>query len=124
MKKMVIFEPAMCCSTGVCGPSVDKELLRVSTVLSNLKSNGVVVERHNLTSNPLIFVQNQEINSMLDKEGIEILPVVMVDGKVVKTKGYPNNEEICSLLNITEDYLKASNKNEDKGCCDPNSGCC
>ncbi len=124
MKKMVIFEPAMCCSTGVCGPSVDKELLRVSTVLSNLKSNGVVVERHNLTSNPLIFVQNQEINSMLDKEGIEILPVVMVDGKVVKTKSYPSNEEICSLLDIPEDYLKAPEKNTSKGCCDPSNGCC
>jgi len=110
MKKMEIFEPAMCCPTGVCGPSVDKELLRVSTVLSNLKSNGVVVERHNLTSNPLIFVQNQEINSMLDKEGIEILPIVMVDGKVVKTKGYPSNEEICSLLDIPEGYLKAPEK--------------
>jgi len=124
MKKMIIFEPAMCCSTGVCGPSVDKELLRVSTVLNNLKNNGVVVERHNLTSNPLIFVQNTEINNMLDKEGIEILPVVMVDGAVVKTKGYPSNEEICSLLDIPEDYLKAPSKNESKGCCDSDSGCC
>src|SRR5690554_2057070 len=98
MKKMEIFEPAMCCPTGVCGPSVDPELLRLSTVLNNLKSNGVVVERHNLTNNPLIFVKNTEINSMLDKEGVEILPVTMVDGVVVKTKSYPSNEEICSLL--------------------------
>lgn len=111
MKKMIIFEPAMCCSTGVCGPSVDKELLRVSTVINNLKNNGIVVERYNLTNNPLIFVQNTEINNMLDKEGIEVLPVVMVDGAVVKTKGYPSNEEICSLLDITEDYLKAPSKN-------------
>lgn len=36
MKKMIIFEPAMCCSTGVCGPGVDPELLRVSTVINNL----------------------------------------------------------------------------------------
>lgn len=108
MKKMVIFEPAMCCPTGVCGPSVDKELLRVSTVINNLKSNGVEVERHNLTSNPLIFVQNQEINNMLDKEGIEILSVIMVDDVVVKTKGYPSNEEFCSLLDVTEEYLKST----------------
>src|SRR5690554_5748302 len=112
MKKMTIFEPAMCCPTGVCGPSVDQELLRVSTVLNNLKNNGVVVERHNLTSNPLAFVQNQEINNMLDKEGIEILPVIMIDDVVVKTKGYPSNEEFCSLLDIPEDYLKAPSKKE------------
>jgi len=124
MKKMIIFEPAMCCSTGVCGPSVDKELLRLSTALNNLKNNGVIVERHNLTNNPLIFVQNTEINNMLDKEGIEILPVVMVDEAVVKTKSYPSNEEICSLLDIPEDYLKSPKKNESKGCCDSDSGCC
>ena len=124
MKKMIIFEPAMCCPTGVCGPSVDKELLRISTVINNLKNNGVIVERHNLTSNPLIFVQNEEINNILDKEGIEILPVIMVDGVVVKTKGYPTNEEFCSLLEVAEDYLKAPDKNTSKGYCDPNSGCC
>ncbi len=39
MKKMIIFDPAMCCSTGVCGPSVDPELLRVATTINRLKSN-------------------------------------------------------------------------------------
>lgn len=95
MKKMVIFDPAMCCSTGVCGPSVDKNLLRVSTVINRLEKKGVLVERHNLTSNPQIFVDNKEINKMLNDEGIDILPVTMVDGKVVKTKEYPTNEEFC-----------------------------
>jgi hypothetical protein len=86
MKKMIIFDPAMCCSTGVCGPSVDKELLRVATLLNNLKSHGVVVERHNLTGNPQIFVDNKTVNRMLLKEGVEVLPIVMIDGEVVKTK--------------------------------------
>lgn len=58
MKKMIIFDPAMCCSTGVCGPGVDPELLRVSTVLSNLKKNGIQVERYNLSHNPEAFVHN------------------------------------------------------------------
>ncbi len=52
MKKMVIFDPAMCCSTGVCGPSVDKNLLRVSTILNRLEKKGIKVERHNLSSDP------------------------------------------------------------------------
>ncbi len=46
MKKMIIFDPAMCCSTGVCGPGVDPELLRVSTVINNLSNRGVIVERY------------------------------------------------------------------------------
>lgn len=37
MKTMQIFEPAMCCSTGLCGVGVDPELLRISTVLDTLK---------------------------------------------------------------------------------------
>lgn len=123
MKKMIIFEPAMCCSTGVCGPSVDKELLRVSTVINNLKSHGVIVERHNLSNNPQIFVINQEINKMLNDDGMEVLPVTTVDGVVVKTKTYPSNEEFCELLEVPADYLKAVIKKPTKSCgC--GDGCC
>ena len=66
MKKMIIFDPAMCCPTGVCGPSVDPDLLRVSRVINRLERNGVIVERHNLTNNPQIFVDNIVINEMLN----------------------------------------------------------
>ncbi|MFL0245404.1 arsenite efflux transporter metallochaperone ArsD [Candidatus Clostridium stratigraminis] len=116
MKKMIIFDPAMCCSTGVCGPSVDKDLLRVATLLNNLKSNGIVVERHNLTSNPQIYVDNKVVNRMLLKEGVEVLPITMVDGEIVKIKAYPTNEEFCSLLEIPGDYLKISIKKPSKVC--------
>lgn len=37
MKKMSIYEPALCCETGLCGVNVDPELLRITTVLNNLK---------------------------------------------------------------------------------------
>jgi hypothetical protein len=123
MKKMIIFEPAMCCPTGVCGPSVDKELLRISIVLNNLKNNGVIVERHNLSNNPQAFVENQEINKMLNENGIEFLPVTMVDGVVVKTKAYPTNEEFSNFLDVPADYLKAAAKKPSQGCgCE--GGCC
>lgn len=132
MKKMIIFDPAMCCSTGVCGPSVDPELLRVATVLNNLKNKGVIVERFNLTSNPQAFVDNKVINELLNTEGVDILPVVIVDGEVVKTKAYPTNEEFCTMLDIPESYFKAAaikgkiidlnkNKSNDCGC---KGGCC
>lgn len=123
MKKMIIFEPAMCCSTGVCGPSVEPELLRISTVISNLKNNGVLVERYNLTSNPQIFVDNKEINRMLNTNGIEILPITMVDGNVVKIKAYPTDVEFCKHLGVSEKYLKGTVKKITKGCgCE--GGCC
>lgn len=58
MKKIEIFDPAMCCSTGVCGPSVNPELIRVAAVVENLKKSGIHIIRHNLSSEPQAFVQN------------------------------------------------------------------
>ena len=55
MKKLEIFEPAMCCATGLCGPSVDPELLRISTLLSALGEKGIAVGRYNLNSAPQAF---------------------------------------------------------------------
>ena len=138
MKKMIIFDPAMCCSTGVCGPSVNKELLRVATVINTLKNKGVLIERYNLTSNPQAFIDNKEINQILNTRGVDTLPVTMVNGAVVKEGSYPTNEEFCSLLEIPASYLavnikktnikntniKQSNiKKSNKGCgC--KDGCC
>lgn len=125
MKRMVIFDPAMCCSTGVCGPSVDKELLRVATVLNNLKNKGILIERYNLTNNPQIFVDNKEINNMLNIQGVDILPVTMVDGVVVKTKTYPSDEEFCNLLEVPAEYLRATVKLKPKSKgCGCKGGCC
>jgi hypothetical protein len=123
MKKMIIFDPAMCCSTGVCGPGIDPELLRVSTVLNNLQRKGVVVERYNLTNNPGIFVENKIINDLLNSDGVDLLPVTIVDNQVVKTKEYPTNKEFCKMLDIPEDYIKTATKIELNGCgC--KGGCC
>jgi Arsenical resistance operon protein ArsD len=122
MKKMIIFDPAMCCSTGVCGPSVNPELLRVSTIINNLNSKGILVERYNLTSNPQIFVDNKTINEVLMKNGVDVLPVTMVDGEIVKVGDYPTNDEFCILLGISEDLLKAETKKTNNCCC--KGGCC
>ena len=123
MKKMIIFDPAMCCSTGVCGPSVNPNLLRVATALNKLKNKDIVVERYNLTANPQAFVDNNIINGLLNSEGVEILPVTILDGEVVKTKQYPTNAEFCKLLEIPEEYLKLTIKIKAKGCgC--KGGCC
>ena len=124
MKKMIIFDPAMCCSTGVCGPSVNKELLRVATVINNLKNKGIVIERYNLSSSPQMFVSDKTINEALNRYGIDILPITVVDGVVVKTKSYPTNEEFCKFLGINDDYLKTKLKIKKANGCNCKGGCC
>ena len=83
MSKMKIYEPAMCCSTGVCGVGVDPELLRMSTVLNNLNKIGVVVERYNLSNAPQEFINNQKVNEFINSKGVEKLPVIIVDDEIV-----------------------------------------
>lgn len=104
MKKMIIYEPAMCCSTGLCGVGVDPKLLRISTVLASLKKNGIEVERYNLTNAPHEFIKNVEVNQLISK-GVDVLPVIVLDGKVVITKRYPTNDEFISMLNVPRSYL-------------------
>lgn len=123
MVKVIIFDPAMCCPTGLCGPVIDMELLRVSTVMNNLEKNGVKVERYNLTNNPQAFVDNTIINEILNRDGIDVLPVTVVDGEVVKTKDYPTNDEFLKFLDVPESYLKAKGSLETKGSCCSGGNC-
>lgn len=125
MSKMKIFEPAMCCSTGVCGVSVDTELLRISTVLNNLKNINVIVERYNLSNAPQEFINNKVVNDFINENGVEKLPIVLIDDEIVIIGRYPNNIEISDLLNIQLDKFVSNKvkpkKNNDCGC---NGGCC
>lgn len=119
MKNIEIFDPAMCCSTGVCGPSIDPELLRVATVINSLKEKGIIIKRHGLSSEPQDFISNKVISEILQKEGADILPVTLADGEIVKTKSYPTNEEFSEWLGV-EISTKPQRKS---GCCGP-KGCC
>lgn len=118
MKKIVIYDPAMCCSTGICGASIDKELLRVATVIENLKRDGADISRFNLSGEPNAFVENQLINGQLKENGPEILPITLVDGQIAKTKSYPTNEEFAQWTG-----LEVNNESKETGCC-CESGCC
>ncbi|WP_090944852.1 arsenite efflux transporter metallochaperone ArsD [Pelosinus propionicus] len=119
MKKIAIYDPAMCCSTGICGASIDKELLRVATIIENLKQDGADISRFNLSGEPNAFVENQLIKEQLKQNGPEILPITLVDGQIAKTKNYPTNEEFAQWtgLEIDSEPKKAA-------CCCDESGCC
>lgn len=124
MKKMSIYEPAMCCDTGLCGVAIDPELLRVSTVLSALKKNGVGVDRFNLNNAPMAFVNDKTINAYLNAKGVEGLPAVMLDGVIVIEGRYPTNEEFVQMLDVPVGYLSESKADEETGCGCGSGNCC
>lgn len=129
MKKMQIYEPAMCCSTGLCGVGVDQELLRISTVLNSMEKNGVMVERFNLSSAPQEFVTNKIVNKYIKEKGVDGLPATILDGEIVIAGRYPTNEEFIKLLDIPRNYLgeevrSEANTESDHCGCDCSEGCC
>lgn len=130
MKKMQIFEPAMCCSTGLCGVGIDPELLRISTVLNSLKKNGIVVERYNLTNAPMEFVNNQAVNRLINGKGVEKLPAIVLDGEIIITGRYPTNEEFSKLLDVPMSFLADQSAplkvtvHKSKGCGCSGGKCC
>ena len=102
---MAIYEPAMCCSTGVCGVGVDEDLLRISTVLSTLEKNDVVVERYNLSSSPQAFITNPVVNGHIRAKGLDVFPITVVNDEIVLSGRYPSNEEFITLLDLSENII-------------------
>ena len=95
-----IFDPAMCCSTGVCGPEVDSKLVQFGADLDWLKPQGVVVQRHNLSQNPAAFVQNELVRAALTDKGESALPLILLNDKVAVSGRYPERVELAALLNL------------------------
>lgn len=98
--KIDIFDPAMCCSTGVCGPSVDPELVRMQEALRQISKQApaVEVQRFSLSNDPMAYVENNVIAELLKNEGPQCLPVVLVDGKCLSKSCYPQNDQLAGLL--------------------------
>ena len=89
-----VFDPAMCCSTGVCGPDVDDALADFANDVKWLKSQGINVQRFNLGQEPEAFKMNPQVLSRLQKGGSEVLPIIFVNGEIVSEGGYPDRESL------------------------------
>jgi AhpD family alkylhydroperoxidase len=100
MARLQVFDPAMCCSTGVCGPQVDPQLPRFAADLEWLRSQGVEVERYNLAQQPRVFVETEVVKQTLKAEGEKCLPLVLVDGDIVSRGSYPSREELAALSGV------------------------
>ena len=105
MKKIEIFDPAMCCPTGLCGTNINPELMRIAVAIETLKRQGVTVIRHNLRDEPQIYVSKQTVNNYLQKHGAEALPITLVDGEVAVSKTYPTTRQMSEWTGINLDFM-------------------
>ncbi len=104
--KMQIYDPPMCCSSGVCGPNVNPDLVRFSTDLNWLKQQGVEIERYNLSSHPQVFAQQETVRQVLTSEGSTCLPLIVVNDVIVSKGIYPERNELMKMSQINEDNGK------------------
>jgi arsenite methyltransferase len=99
-RRVELFEPAMCCQSGVCGPSVDQQLIDVREDLRWVESQGAEVSRHNLSSDPDAFVANPKVTGLMAAFGEGALPVLVVDGDIAIHGRYPSREELAGVLAV------------------------
>jgi AhpD family alkylhydroperoxidase len=102
MKKIEVFDPALCCSSGVCGTEVDQALVTFSADVDWLKQQGGVVTRYNLAQQPMAFVENKIVQSFLERFGEKGLPLVLVDDAIMLTGRYPSRGELAHWLDLAD----------------------
>mgnify|MGYP001476056149 FL=1 len=95
---VLVFDPAMCCPTGLCGPGVDPALLTIARDLRWLESQGVTVERHGLAQSPDVFVAQSKVAGLMQAFGDNGLPATLVNGEVLTFGKYPTRDELVAAL--------------------------
>ncbi len=120
-----VFDPALCCSTGVCGPSVDPELARFAADVEWLQSQGVAVERYNLAQQPGAFAETPAVKDALAR-GTEVLPLVLVGDRVAVEGTYPSRDTLAALAGVV--VTKTEGAAKKAPCCGPSAkgktSCC
>jgi AhpD family alkylhydroperoxidase len=102
MSIIEVFDPPMCCSSGVCGPDPDPKLARFSADLDWLRRQGIEVRRYNLTQEPTAFTKNADVKHLIEEADGDGLPVIVVDGKVMRHGSYPDRAELARWAGMSE----------------------
>jgi AhpD family alkylhydroperoxidase len=99
--KLTVYDPPMCCPTGVCGPAVDPPLVQFAADLEWLAGHGIEIARFNLAQQPAAFAENATVRRALTESGNASLPLIMVDGSILHKGGYPTREQLTGWAHIT-----------------------
>jgi hypothetical protein len=115
-----IFDPALCCSSGVCGTDVDQSLVNFSADADWARQNGAQLERFNLAQQPMAFAENAPVKDILERAGQEALPITLVDGMVVLAGRYPSRADLARWAGLA---APAVAKAESAGHCCSGGNC-
>lgn len=117
MAKLEVFDPPMCCSTGICGNSVDPTLVTFASDLEWLKQQGVNVVRYGLSFHPSEFVKNEDVKRALQVEGNGSLPILVFNNNLVSKTLYPSREKLAQMCNVEFNDDEAPPVHREENCC-------
>lgn len=128
VSKLQVYDPPMCCSSGVCGPNVNPELVRFSSDLDWLRKQGVEVERFNLSSHPGAFARAEAVREALKNEGGDCLPVIVVNGSIISKGIYPQRSDLMKATGIESEEAglegtAAAPQENEAAVCGPGCSC-
>jgi len=95
MTTIQVFDPAMCCNTGVCGVDVDQSLVTFAADVDWAQQNGAQIQRFNLSQQPMAFAESAIVKGLLERTGQTALPVTLVDGQLALAGRYPSREDLA-----------------------------
>lgn len=121
MKKIQVFDPALCCSSGVCGTDADQQLVDFSADLDWARQLGLAIERFNLAQQPMAFAENAVVKGLLERSGEAALPVTLVDGEVAFAGRYPSRVDLTRWLGAAP---QATPNQAAKNNCCSGGACC
>ncbi|TFB73317.1 arsenite efflux transporter metallochaperone ArsD [Cryobacterium glaciale] len=122
-----IYEPALCCDTGVCGVDVDQSLVEVTASVRSLQDQGADIQRHNLATDPLAFTTDETVRAFMHVVGSTGLPLTVVDGVTVATGAYPSKAQLLAFAGLaapTDRVQLGLTEKSESGCCGGATGCC
>ena len=125
--KLIIYETAMCCSSGICGPSPDQTLIGLQDTIDRIRKTDTIVERYSITQNPKKFMENPQIIKLIQEQQLKALPITLFNGNVMKVGSYPTKEELQALvqseIKTNESPEAQTNTVIAEGCCADKNYC-
>jgi len=122
MKKVQVFDPALCCSSGVCGTDVDQNLVDFSANVDWAKQQGLTIERFNLAQQPMAFAENAAVKGLLERSGEAALPITLVNGEVAFAGRYPGRDDLARWMGVAASNSEPSAASS-AGCCSGGKCC-
>jgi AhpD family alkylhydroperoxidase len=103
---ITVYDPAMCCSTGICGTDIDQRLVDLAADLDWLKAQGVRVRRFGLSREPAEFAGNDTICRIMQESEGDDLPAFLVDGKLAANARNPSRGELAEWAGVHSGKLE------------------